>query len=98
MIAAIAVTSVSCGKKNNAETPVNEAKQEDKIEEKVPEKPKYNDGNEKPIAIMIDNDGRDSWPHSGLQDAYMIYEMYVEGAATRLMALFKNVDTAKIGE
>ena len=63
----------------------------------VQKPPKYNDNDDKPIAIMIDNDGKDSWPHSGLMDAYMIYEMYVEGGATRLMALFKGVNTEKIG-
>lgn len=48
-------------------------------------------------AVMIDNDGNSSRPHAGLEEAYLIYEMYVEGKATRLMALFKGVDTQKIG-
>ena len=57
----------------------------------------YLNTNDRPIAVMIDNDGKDSWPHSGLQDAYLIYEMYVEGSSTRLMALFKGTNTEKIG-
>lgn len=53
--------------------------------------------NERSYAVMIDNDGNSSRPHAGIEDAYLIYEMYVEGEATRLMALFKGVDTQKIG-
>ena len=53
-------------------------------------------GNERPFAIMIDNHS-DAWPQAGLQDAYMVYEIIVEGGETRLMALFKGVDVKKIG-
>ncbi|MBQ8540653.1 MAG: DUF3048 domain-containing protein [Clostridia bacterium] len=52
---------------------------------------------ERPYAVMIDNDGNSSRPHAGLEDAYLIYEMYVEGKATRLMAIFKGVTVQKIG-
>lgn len=53
-------------------------------------------GNDRPIAVMIDNHS-DAWPQAGLQEAYMIYEIIVEGGETRLMALFKGVDLEKIG-
>lgn len=53
-------------------------------------------GTDRQIAVMIDNE-RGAWPHSGLQDAYMIYEIIIEGGETRLMALFKNKNTAKVG-
>lgn len=55
------------------------------------------DTDERAYAVMIDNDGNSSRPHAGLEDAYIIYEMYVEGSATRLMAIFKGADTPKIG-
>lgn len=55
------------------------------------------DSDERAYAVMIDNDGNSSRPHAGLEDAYIIYEMYVEGSATRLMAVFKDADTKKIG-
>lgn len=51
----------------------------------------------RPIAVMIDNDDKSSLPHSGISDAYVVYEMLVEGGATRLMALFKDATTEKIG-
>ena len=53
-------------------------------------------GTDRPIAVMIDNEPG-AWPQAGLQDAYMIYEAIIEGGQTRLMALFKNSDTSKIG-
>ena len=53
-------------------------------------------GNDRPIAVMIDNHS-DAWPQAGLQDAYMVYEIVVEGGETRLMALFKGANVEKIG-
>ena len=53
-------------------------------------------GNDRPIAVMIDNH-KDAWPQAGLQDAYMVYEIVVEGGETRLVALFKGVNVDKIG-
>lgn len=53
-------------------------------------------GNDRPIAVMIDNHS-DAWPQAGLQEAYMVYEIIVEGGETRLMALFKGVELEKIG-
>ena len=53
-------------------------------------------GNDRPFAVMLDNHD-DAWPQAGLQDAYMVYEIIVEGGETRLMALFKGVNPEKIG-
>ena len=51
----------------------------------------------RPIAVMIDNDEKSSRPQLGLETAYLIYEMVVEGSATRFMALFKDANMKKIG-
>ena len=53
-------------------------------------------GTDRPIAVMIDNHS-DAWPQVGLQKAYMIYEIIVEGGETRLMALFKGANVEQIG-
>lgn len=50
----------------------------------------------RPIAVMINNNHA-AWPHAGLQDAYITYEILAEGGITRLMALFKDQNTSKIG-
>ncbi len=52
--------------------------------------------NARPIAIMIDNNiGNNS--HYGLQQAYLTYEIIVEGGLTRLMAIFKDKNVLQIG-
>ncbi len=58
---------------------------------------KYVDTNERPVAVMVDNDDKNARPHAGLDEAYLIYEMVVEGGATRFMALFRGENTEKIG-
>ncbi len=80
--------------KENQETAVAEENiEEPKVEEK---KVQIFQGNDRSIAVMIDNHS-DAWPQAGLQKAYMIYEIIVEGGETRLMALFKGTDVEKIG-
>ena len=76
---------------NTGEENVN--KEPEVIEIKEPETFK---GTERPIAVMIDNNKK-ALPHAGLNDAYLVYEMIVEGGETRLMALFKGKDLSKIG-
>jgi competence protein ComGC len=51
----------------------------------------------RPYAIMINNLGTARPLQSGLQDAYIIYEIIVEGGLTRYMALFMDQSTARIG-
>lgn len=55
------------------------------------------DSNSRSYAVMINNHSSARLHHAGLQDAYLIYEIIVEGGLTRYMALFKDQDTAKIG-
>ncbi len=51
----------------------------------------------RPIAVMIDNDDYTARPQIGLEDAYLIYEIIVEGGASRIMALFKDYSIEKVG-
>lgn len=53
-------------------------------------------GEERPVAVMIDNH-TGAWPQAGLNKAYLVYEIIVEGGETRLMALFKGKDVEHIG-
>lgn len=53
-------------------------------------------GENRPIAVMIDNE-TGAWPQAGLQDAYMIYEIIIEGGQTRMMAIFKDKEPTKVG-
>lgn len=54
------------------------------------------DSDERPYAVMIDNNVGYT-AHAGLQDAYLTYEIIVEGGLTRMMAIFKDQDTELIG-
>lgn len=53
-------------------------------------------GEDRPIAVMLDNH-KGAWPHAGINQAYLVYEIIVEGGETRLMALFKGKDLDVIG-
>ena len=94
IIFAMVITLCACGKKEEEKKPKEEST---KKEEKV-EQVKIIDVNSetRPYAVMI-NCHNGALPQSGLQDAYIVYEIMVEGGITRMMALFKDVDVAKIG-
>lgn len=51
----------------------------------------------RPVAVMINNIKVARPYHSGLQDAFLVYEIIVEGGLTRLMAVYKDANTARIG-
>ena len=52
--------------------------------------------NERPIAVMIDNNVGNS-SQAGLQDSYLNYEILVEGGLTRIMAIYKDKEVNLIG-
>lgn len=51
----------------------------------------------RPIAVMINNHDTARPYHSGLDDAYLLYEIIAEGGYTRYMAIFKDKTTERIG-
>ena len=85
-----------CGKQSQevqdppAQTPEQQLPQEDAFYQKM-------QTDFRPIAVMIDNDNESARPQIGLENAYLVYEIVVEGGATRFMALFKDADLDKIG-
>lgn len=83
----------SFNKKNNKESQTNKKKVTTKAE-----KVKIVDVNlnTRPIAVMINNNKAVWGYQAGLQDAYITYEIIVEGGITRMMALFKDKNTARI--
>ena len=76
------------------QTPIEE--EIETVEIIPPKKVEIYSGNDRPIAVMIDNH-KGAWPQANLNEAYMVYEIIVEGAETRLMALFKGKNLEKIG-
>lgn len=82
----------------NLGTDVIENKQENEENEKNNEQKNINifSGTDRPYAVMIDNH-LGALPQAGINKAYIVYEMIVEGGETRLMALFKDRNLEKIG-
>lgn len=84
-------------KKENTDKTELEDKTKDVLVTEVKEKEaEIFKGNDRPIAVMIDNH-QDAWPQAGIQKAYMVYEIIVEGGETRLMAVFKGQNINEIG-
>lgn len=86
------------GGKNNNEEQTNEVISlgTDTAKKEEEKKVQIYSGNDRPIAVMIDNH-KSAWPQAGLNDAYLVYEIIVEGGETRLMPVFKGVSLDKIG-
>ena len=91
----ISLMLVGCGKKTESKE-----KKEEKKEEVVKEEKKVSiidiNSDTRPYAVMINCHG-EALPQAGLDNAYMVYELMVEGGITRMMALFKDVNVSKIG-
>lgn len=89
------LTLCGCGKKpdvtqDNPSQPNNPPQEQGKVS--------IIDVNSKtrPYAVMI-NCHNEALPQSGLDKAYIVYELMVEGGITRMMALYKDADVNKIG-
>ncbi len=80
------------------ETPNEPVKELNEVPKEPEKKLNILDLNSKsrPYAVMINNNIAVWGYQSGLNDAYIIYEMLVEGGITREMALFKDKNTTKI--
>lgn len=88
------VTGLYLLKPVKKEEPPKKKKTKPKVIEKL--KIVDEDSNKRPIAIMIDNNVGSS-SHIGLQEAYITYEIVVEGGLSRMMAIYKDKETPEIG-
>ena len=95
LLALIIVLVIVLNSKKVEEVKEPEQPQEVKEEKKL----KIVDLNSKsrPYAVMINNVAVARPLQSGLQDAYIVYELIVEGGITRYMALFLDQNTERIG-
>lgn len=84
-----------CGKDDTKENKPSTNKEQ--VTEKKDVKIVDLNSNERPIAVMI-NTHKEARPQAGLEDAFIIYELMVEGGITRMMALYtQDFDETKIG-
>ena len=84
-----------CGKKDDDEN--KNKKNNDDVVETKKLKIVDEDSTSRPYAVMINNINVARPLQSGLQDAYLMYEIIVEGGITRYMALFMDQNTERIG-
>lgn len=94
IIAMFLLLLCGCGKEEDKKL---DNSKDNKVQEK--EKVQIVDLNsdKRPIAVMI-NTHKDARPQAGLSDAYMVYEIMVEGGITRMMALYtQDFNEEKIG-
>lgn len=92
------VTGCTAKTKDNKD---NDGKIDEPIVEEPKEEPKLKiinpESTTRPIAVMINNHNVARPYHSGLQEAFIVYEMVVEAGITRYLALFQDTNTARIG-
>ncbi|MCI8655548.1 MAG: DUF3048 domain-containing protein [Clostridia bacterium] len=81
---------------SSTNTEVESQQEPEVIPEEPPKEVQIFKGNDRPIAVMIDNH-KGAWPQAGLNNAYIVYEIIVEGGETRLMAVFKGQNISNIG-
>lgn len=86
--------------KNNKKSNIDNTNKNETIKDE-PESKKVKIVNEnstsRPYAVMINNISVARRLQSGLQDAYIVYEIIVEGGISRYMALFMDQNTTRIG-
>ena len=84
-------------RKPQGEESISEAEDEEVLMVPVEEKKvQIYQGEDRPIAVMIDNH-KQALPQGGLNDAFIVYEIIVEGGESRLMAVFKGAKLDQIG-
>jgi hypothetical protein len=76
------------------------SKTKDVIIDKIVEVKKVNivdESSDSRVYAVSINNHHSSWPHAGLQESFINYELLAEGGITRIIALYKDKDTDKIG-
>ena len=66
------------------------------VEQEIKEEIKIFSGKDRSIAVMVDNQSG-ARPQASLNDAYIVYDIIVEGGLSRLMAVYKGKDLETLG-
>ena len=97
IVIAIVISVILLNK--NKKNPVNNTSKKDDNQSVELKKVKIvnEDSTSRPFAVMINNISVARPLQSGLQDAYLMYEIIVEGGISRYLALFIDQSTERIG-
>ncbi len=98
LIGGIITSIILLSNKDNKDPDENKEvnKEEEKKEEPTVQIVDLN-STSRPYAVMINNIGAARPYHTGLQDAYLVYEIVVEGGITRYLSLFKDKTNEVVG-
>ncbi len=94
-LALIFLTIFLCGCQKNNQTEYQETESKEMPEEKI--EIVDIDSKTRPFAVVVNNATVAVKVQQGLDKAYMVYEIPVEGNMTRLLAFYKDIDDLKIG-
>ncbi len=97
LLIVIGVVAIVNRKEKPVEPPVVEEEEEEVVLPESKIKIVNTNSKTRPYAVMINNLDPARKYQSGLQDAYIVYEMIVEGGITRMMALFKDKTVERTG-
>ena len=97
IVIAIVISVILLNK--NKKNPLNNTSKKDDNQSVEVKKVKIvnEDSTSRPFAVMINNISVARPLQSGLQDAYLMYEIIVEGGISRYLALFIDQSTERIG-
>lgn len=91
----------SCGKKETKKDEIKNEQNQEQEQEIIPEEKKVSiinlESNTRPYLVVINNFPSAVKVQTGLQDAYIVYEVPVEGGMSRSLALFKDKYPTKLG-
>lgn len=90
------ITGVILWNNKDSKTSTKEEEDDTTITEEVVQVVDLN-STSRPYAVMINNISEARPYHTGLQDAYLVYEIVVEGGITRYLALFKDKTNEVVG-
>ena len=94
LLIALVLIITGCGKKEEPKKKENN-KKEEVVEKKVEIIDLESDS--RPYAVVINNYPDATKVQAGLNDAYIVYEIPIEGGMTRSVALFKDKEDVKLG-
>ena len=96
ILLSLIILATGCGKKENKNEPEKEEKEENVIVDQKVDIINL-DSTSRPYAVVINNYPSAVKVQTGLNEAYMVYEIPIEGGMSRSVAFYKDIADLKIG-
>ena len=96
ILLSLIILATGCGKKENKNEPEKEENEENVIVDQKVDIINL-DSTSRPYAVVINNYPSAVKVQTGLNEAYMVYEIPIEGGMSRSVAFYKDISDLKIG-